>query len=99
MCQLRLHLPVSALAFASGLFRPLQISQIEDVGHALVWLAFECRRANKNRHAAAILSEILLFASLHSAGCLKLFEFAPGVHLLPFGRSHVEPSKASVQIL
>src|SRR3546814_16765368 len=80
-------------------FRTLARGQIENIRDPLPRLPLEAGGPNQYRHTAAILPEKLLFTGLHLACRREFFRLLFGMHFLPFGRIHLEPSKSGLNIL
>ena len=85
MCQVRLRV-------AQRLLGVLALRQIEHEGDALVLAVAERRRAEQDRHAAAVFSKVLFLTRLDRSSRLQLCQ-GPVVGAAPFGRRQLRPSQ------
>src|SRR6516164_9959653 len=94
MRELHLHLTKSLLAFTSFFFRPLPLGQVEYETDTLIRPSLECRATNQHRHAATVLTEILLLVRL--VGRSYPYRGALGT-ITPFRRRQFPPIQVASQ--
>src|ERR1700687_3171873 len=80
------------LGVAQRLLGVLALRQIEHEGDALVLTVAERRRAEQNRHAAAVFAKVLFLTRLDGSSRLQLCD-GPVVGVVPFGRRQFRPSQ------
>ena len=94
VCQLRLELAVTPLAFAHSCLGMLALGQVEHESDTLVCGFIEARHAKQHRHTAAIFAEVLFLERLDGSGRVEFGDGALGAGA-PFGRCQVRPAQAT----